>query len=54
MGLCQRTVSEDSRCSESLFTALQYLVLAISRKAGNWPFSVRIGVRLCRIVDMNF
>ncbi len=33
---------------------LQYLVLAISRKTGHWVFSARIGVRLCRILDVNF
>jgi hypothetical protein len=38
----------------NLHSLLQYLVLAISRKAENRPLSARIGVRLCRIVDMNF
>jgi hypothetical protein len=38
----------------NLYSLLQDLVLAISRKAGQWVFSGRIGVRLCRIVDMNF
>jgi hypothetical protein len=37
-----------------LHSPLQYVVLAISRKAGHWAFSARIGVRLCGIVDLNF
>ena len=38
----------------NLYSPLQYVVLAISRKAGHWAFSDRIGVRLCGIVDLNF
>jgi hypothetical protein len=38
----------------NLYSLLQDLVLAISRRAGQWVFSGWIGVRPCRIVDMNF
>ena len=38
----------------NLYSLLRYLVLAISGKVGNRPFTALIGVRLCGIVDMNF
>jgi hypothetical protein len=38
----------------NLYSSLQYLVLAISFKAGNWAFSARIRVGLCRMLDMDF
>jgi hypothetical protein len=38
----------------NLCSSLQYLVLAISFKAGNWAFSARIRVGLCRMLHLDF
>jgi hypothetical protein len=38
----------------NLYSSLQYLVLAISFKAGNWAFSARIRVGLFRMLNMDF
>jgi hypothetical protein len=38
----------------NLYSSLPYLVLAIGFKAGNWVFSARIRVGICRMLDMDF
>jgi hypothetical protein len=38
----------------NIYSSLQYLVLAICFNAGNWAFSARIRVGLCRMLDMDF
>jgi hypothetical protein len=37
----------------NFYSSLEYLVVETSRKAGHWPFSAHIGVRPCRILDMD-
>ena len=47
------------KCATTIFAAmnkyslLEYLVLATSRKAGQWTILRRIGVKQCRTADMN-
>jgi len=38
----------------NIYSSLEYLVMETSRKAGHWPFSARIGVKPCGIMEISF